>query len=121
MDDQKLKEVFVKELDEQLQLMKKSLSSLEGDALADFSRAAHTLKSSSAVMKYMQMSQLSQALEETLNKIVAQKIKITTEMKKVLSESVESLSTLAKEIKSDKIESDVSAIVEKVKGMLHEC
>ena len=90
---------------------------LDSKALVEMSRAAHILKSSSAARGYEQISNLSKAMEETLNEIIDKKIEINTAIRDVLTESVNVLAELIKAVDKGKKESNVSELVNKLKNI----
>jgi len=96
-----------------LNLNKKSLTG----SLTEISRAAHILKSSAAAMGYKQISNLSKAMEETINNIIDKKIEINTAIRDVLTECAGALKVLIEEVFNNKKESNVSGLINKLKSI----
>jgi len=66
--------VFLDEADEQLQLLDENIVAIEGqenssEGIQEIFRAAHTLKGSSAMLGYQEMTDLGHAMETLLDKV----------------------------------------------------
>jgi len=118
MDISEFKKEFMEEADKQLAVMNNSLKKLDNKSLVEMSRAAHILKSSSAAMGYKQIANLSKAMEETLNKIIDKKIKITPIITDILAECVGAISELIKAVDKGKKEINVSKLITKLKSLV---
>jgi two-component system chemotaxis sensor kinase CheA len=67
-------QVFLEEADEQLQLLDENIVAIEGqenssEEIQEIFRAAHTLKGSSAMLGYQEMTDLGHAMETLLDKV----------------------------------------------------
>ncbi|WP_276352356.1 chemotaxis protein CheA [Cohnella caldifontis] len=108
------KEVFLEELEEQLQLMDEFILKLEreggsDDAVQSLFRAAHTLKGSSAAMGYEEMKQLTHRMEHLLDRVRAKKTAVTPELIDLLFRSLDNLKLLKNGIvDSDAPRADIS-------------
>lgn len=97
------KEVFMEELDEQLQLMDDEILKLEqegdkGDAVQSLFRAAHTLKGSSAAMGLDTMKQLTHEMEHLLDQVRSQQITVSAPLIDLLFQALDNLKLLKLEI-----------------------
>jgi len=118
MDISQFEKEFMDEANKQLTVMDNSLKNLNSKTFTEFSNAAHILKSSSAAMGYKQISNLSKAMEETLNEIINKKIEITPAIRDVLAECVSALAELIKAVDKSEKESNVDKLITKLKNIL---
>jgi len=89
-------EVFLQEADEQLQLLDEDLVALEREGvkpemLQEIFRAAHTLKGSSAMLGYEDMSGVAHVMETLLDKIRDGTQGVTTPVIDVLLHGLDTL------------------------------
>ncbi|OMC82875.1 chemotaxis protein CheA [Viridibacillus sp. FSL H8-0123] len=121
MDTNQYLEVFIDESKEHLQSCSESLLELEKnpDDLAivnDIFRNAHTLKGMSATMGFEDLADLTHKMENVLDAIRNEKIKVTPEILDVVFESVDHLEEMVNDIASGGDgKKDVSATVESLK------
>ncbi|WP_256762398.1 chemotaxis protein CheA [Cohnella sp. WQ 127256] len=103
------REVFIEELEEQLQLMDEVILQLEQEGETDrviqsLFRAAHTLKGSSAAMGYEEMKNLTHEMEHLLDQVRGKAIAVTGPLIELLFQSLDCL----KELKIDVLRNDGS-------------
>lgn len=97
------RELFLEELDEQLQTMEEEILKLEQEvgseeAIQSLFRAAHTLKGSSATMGFEAMTTLTHEMEHLLEKVRSNEIAVTELTINLLFESLDLLKLLKEEI-----------------------
>jgi two-component system chemotaxis sensor kinase CheA len=97
------KEVFLEELDEQLQLMDEVILKLEQagdseDVVQSLFRAAHTLKGSSAAMGFEDMKQLTHHMEHLLDQVRSKNRTVTQPLIDLLFKSLDCLKLLKNDI-----------------------
>ncbi|OAB40140.1 chemotaxis protein CheA [Paenibacillus glacialis] len=111
------KEVFLEELEEQLQLMDDVILQLEQEGetesvVQSLFRAAHTLKGSSAAMGYEEMKQLTHEMEHLLDQVRSKELSITGLLIDLLFQSLDCLKELKKDIiRDDASVTDISGCV----------
>nr|WP_123043606.1 chemotaxis protein CheA [Cohnella candidum]AYQ75525.1 chemotaxis protein CheA [Cohnella candidum] len=111
------KEVFLEELEEQLQLMDEVILKLEregdsGSVVQSLFRAAHTLKGSSAAMGFEEMKQLTHHMEHLLDQVRGKKRTVTPALIDLLFQSMDCLKQLKNDIEaSDAPATDIGRIV----------
>lgn len=92
-------QVFLDEADEQLQLLDENIVAIEGlddssDLIQEIFRAAHTLKGSSAMLGYPEMTDLGHAMETLLDKVRKGSLAPTTNVVDALLHSLDKLRLL---------------------------
>ncbi|WEK54631.1 MAG: chemotaxis protein CheA [Candidatus Cohnella colombiensis] len=96
------REVFLEELEEQLQVMDDEILKLEqagsDEVVQSLFRAAHTLKGSSAVMGYEDMKQLTHHMEHLLDQVRSKKREVTSSLTDLLFKSLDCLKLLKSDI-----------------------
>ncbi|CAM3714100.1 chemotaxis protein CheW [Marinicrinis lubricantis] len=100
------KEVFLEELEEQLQLMDDEILKLEQNGnseqiIQSLFRAAHTLKGSSAAMGFEDMKQLTHEMEHLLDQVRSKAITISDPLIDLLFKSLDVLKQLKLDIESN--------------------
>ncbi|MBQ0139329.1 MAG: chemotaxis protein CheA [Kurthia sp.] len=121
MDTNQYLEVFIDESNEHLQSCSESLLLLEQDPtntaiVNDIFRNAHTLKGMSATMGFEDIADLTHKMENVLDGIRNDKIKVTPEILDVVFESVDHLEEMVADISGGGDgKKDVSQTVEKLK------
>ncbi|MFJ9463882.1 chemotaxis protein CheA [Viridibacillus arvi] len=121
MDTNQYLEVFIDESKEHLQSCSESLLELEKNPndlaiVNDIFRNAHTLKGMSATMGFEDLADLTHKMENVLDAIRNEKIKVTPEILDVVFESVDHLEEMVNDIASGGDgKKDVSATVESLK------
>ncbi|ADL12491.1 chemotaxis protein CheA [Acetohalobium arabaticum] len=102
MDMEELQELYVTEAEEHLEVLNRSLLDLEDnphnlDIIKELFRAAHTLKGMAGTMGFEEVSNLTHAMENILDKLRNEEMKVTTEIMNLLFKSVDTLEILANE------------------------
>jgi two-component system, chemotaxis family, sensor kinase CheA len=116
------KEVFLEELDEQLQLMDEEILKLEqgGDSrqvVQRLFRAAHTLKGSSAAMGFEEMKQLTHEMEHLLDQVRSEKLGVSSPLIDLLFKSLDCLKELKNDIvHNDHSDTDISGCVKELQS-----
>ncbi|MHA0856924.1 chemotaxis protein CheW [Paenibacillus sp. CMAA1364] len=111
------KDVFLEELEEQLQLMDEVILQLEQDGESEIViqalfRAAHTLKGSSAAMGYEEMKRLTHEMEHLLDQVRMKVRKVTGFMIDLLFQAIDGLKELQKDImRDDHTMTDISRVI----------
>lgn len=95
--------VFLDELDEKIQVMNDGFLALERDGenpgiIQEIFRAAHTIKGSSAIMGYEQMSLLTHEMENLFDRIRQGEVTITPEMIDLLFEALDTLKAMRDQV-----------------------
>ena len=114
-------EVFIEESKEHLQACNEQLLELEKNPedlkiVNDIFRSAHTLKGMSATMGYEDLASLTHQMENVLDAIRNQKIKVNSEILDVVFLSVDDLEAMVESIAGGGDgKRDVSSVVEKLK------
>lgn len=115
------KEVFLEELEEQLQLMDDVILQLEQEGetegvVQSLFRAAHTLKGSSAAMGYEEMKQLTHEMEHLLDLVRSKKLAVTGALINLLFQSLDCL----KELRLDIIRNDDESVTTDISGCVRD-
>lgn len=102
MDMEELQELYATEAEEHLEVLNRSLLDLEDnphnlDIIKELFRAAHTLKGMAGTMGFEEVSNLTHAMENILDKLRNEEMKVTTEIMNLLFKSVDTLEILANE------------------------
>lgn len=122
----KYKDVFLSKAKKDLIVMNRSLLKLEKEpkdtsSINDIFRAAHTFKSSSAMMGYDQTSRLCHAMEDMLDGIKKNRIKLEICIE-ALFKCFDTLELLMREIANNKEERDTTVLTDeiyKLSGIKH--
>ncbi|TFB23192.1 chemotaxis protein CheA [Filobacillus milosensis] len=123
MDTNQYLEVFIDESNENLQVVNDRLLDLENNSddltiVNDIFRAAHTLKGMSATMGYEDLADLTHKLENVLDAIRNEKIKVQPSILDVLFDSVEALEDIVGDVSNGGDgKKDVSSIVTKLQAI----
>jgi two-component system, chemotaxis family, sensor kinase CheA len=113
-------EVFMEELEEQLQLMDDEILKLEQDGeseevIQSLFRAAHTLKGSSAAMGFEEMKQLTHEMEHLLDQVRSDKLSVSGPLIDLLFQSLDVLNQLKISIgNSELVAPDITGLVQKL-------
>lgn len=119
------REVFLEELEEQLQLMDDVILQLElegesEEVIQSLFRAAHTLKGSSAAMGYEEMKQLTHEMEHLLDLVRGKKLEVTASLINLLFQSLDCLKELRLDImRNDDAITDISGCISDLKNFIH--
>jgi two-component system chemotaxis sensor kinase CheA len=134
MDINKFKDIFISEVEDNLQKINENLLLGEkllkqkqaGDQVDEkkyrevfdsLMRSAHTLKSSSATMGYTKMAFLTHVLEDVFDNVRNGISKISVDTFEVIFESVDMLSESLRNIKDNNIESDLESYSLRIKEL----
>lgn len=103
MDMADLLGVFLEEAEEQLQHLDDGILELEKnpdnmDIIKEVFRAAHTLKGSSATMGLMAIADLTHAMENLLDCLRSETLKVTENVIDLLLDSIDALRTLVSQV-----------------------
>lgn len=117
--------VFFDELDEKIQVMNDGFLALERDGenphiIQEIFRAAHTVKGSSAIMGYEQMSKLTHEMENLFDRIRQGEVKITPEMIDALFDGLDTLKALRDQVTGEGMQEGVvdPAIFIRLQGLI---
>ncbi len=124
IDLHEYKTLYLKTSQDLVELLQKSLgvlstTSLDAEATSEAHRAAHSLKSQSMVMGYMQIGLSSRALEILLAKIKQKELVPTSELLDEMHKTVVAISRSLAEIKSHKPEVTMSESIETLERISH--
>ena len=118
--------VFLDEVEEQLQLLERGILLLEQEGetdrvIQDIFRVAHTLKGSSSAMGYEKMKLLTHEMENILDKIRNNLLKVTSPIINVLFQCADCLRLLKEDFIEHKNDTqiEISGIVELIKEILN--
>lgn len=105
------KELFLTEMEEQLQLMEEDLLRLEQEGesqavIQSLFRVAHTIKGSSAVMGFQPVKMLTHEMEHVLDKVRNREQQITTELTDLLFQCLDHLQMM----KEDLVQGEESSV-----------
>ena len=109
--------VFLDEVDEQLQMLDANIVALENaddqeDLIQEIFRVAHTLKGSSAMLGYQEMTDLGHAVETLLDKVRKGTLEPTTQVVDALLHSLDVLQLLKDALVDESMDVvDVSEVV----------
>jgi len=103
MDTGKYLEVFIEEATENLQNLNQALLELESnpeeeEIINNIFRIAHTLKGMSATMGFLKMSKLTHKMEDVLQEVRSNKIKLNSDRIDILFNSLDALESYLKNI-----------------------
>jgi two-component system, chemotaxis family, sensor kinase CheA len=116
LEKNKYKSLFLSEADEKIKELNNALLNLEKnpkniDYANDAMRAAHTIKSSSAAMQYMNISHLAHVMENLFEKVRLKQETLELNTFELLFKSLDVLTTSIHSIKKNKPELDTSKLV----------
>lgn len=118
------RDVYLEELDEQLQMLEEEILRLEGDGGSEeginrMFRAVHTLKGSSAAMGYQMMKSLAHEMEHCLDLIRNHHTTLTRQMIDLFFSFLDRMKKLQYEIVTYNVEhSHIEDLVEKLKAVM---
>ncbi|TFF07523.1 response regulator [Pseudomonas sp. BCA14] len=100
--DDELREVFLEEVDEVLDVLHRHLpDSADKTAQGEMRRAFHTLKGSGRMVRALVLAELAWAVENLLNRVLERSVAPGIEVQQVLDEAVALLPTLVADFASD--------------------
>ncbi len=89
--DDELREVFMEEADEVLQVLREYLPRDDARALAEVRRGFHTLKGSGRMVRALVLSELAWACENLLNRVLEGSVEVGQEVRHLLEHVVQTL------------------------------
>lgn len=118
--------IFIDELEEKIQVINDGLLILEREennqeTIQEIFRAAHTIKGSSGIMGYLNMTALTHEMENLFDKIRHGDITVTSAMVNVLFEALDTLKGLKDEVTGEGPAVDTSGVVDKIRGFVDGC
>ena len=100
--DDELREVFLEETDEVLEVLHRHLASAaDKAALGEMRRAFHTLKGSGRMVRALVLAELAWAVENLLNRVLERSVPLGPEVQQVLDEAVALLPELIADFATD--------------------
>ena len=122
LDLSEFRDIFLEELNEQLQTIEEELLALEREGGTDAGiqrlfRAAHTLKGSSAAMGYAKLKDLTHEMEHVLEKLRSRELQISQQLASLFFEALDGLRQLQSEIVHHHAEqSDMADTIQGLRG-----
>lgn len=120
-DMSRYKDMFISEATEYLQNLNKSLLGLEQtpenlELLNEIFRLAHTMKGMAATMGYQKITTLAHSMEDVLDRLRKQEIRVTPEIVETLFKSLDVLEPLLQEVASGEDRKvDITEMIVKLK------
>ncbi|MBO6305359.1 MAG: Hpt domain-containing protein, partial [Selenomonadaceae bacterium] len=125
METNQYMDMFLDESHEHLQQLNEGLLSLEDNmedlsVINDIFRNAHTLKGMSATMGYNKIAELTHEMEDVLDSLRHEQLKLTEDIIDTLSKCLDSLETMVDNVGNGDPEDliDVSDLVAKLSALL---
>ncbi|WP_342561661.1 chemotaxis protein CheA [Paenibacillus sp. FSL R7-0345] len=116
------RDIFIEELNDQLERMDQSLLALEHSAspelIQTLFRAAHTIKGSSSTMAFREMSDLTHEVEYALEWVREKKPEISAGLVDTLFRAVDAMKTLRTQYIRGESYADCSAVVSEIKALI---
>lgn len=118
------KDIFISEAQEHLQSLNQNLLQLEKtpddvELLNEIFRLAHTLKGMAATMGYQKITTLAHQMEDVLDKLRKQEVKVNTEISDTLFKCLDILDQLLQEVITNQDRNvDLTNIIERLKVAL---
>ncbi|UQZ32282.1 chemotaxis protein CheA [Paenibacillus sp. PK3_47] len=117
------RDIFIEELNDQLERMDQSLLELEQapspGLIQTLFRAAHTIKGSSSTMAFREMSDLTHEVEYALEWVREKKPVISGELIDTLFKALDAMKTLRSQYISGQDYADCSAVVTEIKALIN--
>lgn len=124
-DNPEMTGVFLDELEEQLQLLEQYILALEredeiSEIIPNIFRIAHTLKGSSSLIGFEKMTILTHEMENVLDKIRNDRLKVTKPVINILFQCLDYLRLLKDDFLTDRndIKTDISSTLNELRNML---
>ncbi len=124
MDTSKYKALYLQEADEHLSGIEKGLLGLEKgednpSPVENLFRHYHSIKGMSASMGYENISRLSHAQEDLLDRVRSKRLKLSSAMLTALFKCTDALKELIKRVEEDKpLTYDVDPLIGEIKGLI---
>ncbi|MDD5260008.1 MAG: chemotaxis protein CheA [bacterium] len=125
-DMSRYKDMFISEATEYLQNLNKSLLALEKnpdnlELLNEIFRLAHTMKGMAATMGYQKITTVAHQMEDVLDRLRKQELKVTPEIIETLFKSLDVLEPLLQEVASGEDKKvDITEIIVKLKMIMEQ-
>ena len=127
LDFDKLFGTFIEESSEQLEIIEQELLKLEinsqdEEVLEEVFRIAHSLKGSSSMMGFRNMTKLTHSLENILQKVKEKEIKVTTEIIDILFKSLDMIKDMKESVQGQKenIKIDPQNLINKLEDLANQ-
>ncbi|WP_427051871.1 chemotaxis protein CheW [Paenibacillus sp. TC-CSREp1] len=122
MDLSAYRDIFIEELNDQLERMDQSLLTLEQSPSAELVqtlfRAAHTIKGSASTMDFRELSDLTHEVEFALEWVRSEKPEVTAELIDTLFRSLDAMKVLRDQYVRGEPYTDVRAVVHEIHALI---
>ncbi|MFE6075870.1 chemotaxis protein CheA [Paenibacillus sp. NPDC057886] len=123
MDLSAYRDIFIEELNDQLERMDQSLLALElspsVELVQTLFRAAHTIKGSASTMDFRELSDLTHEVEYALEWVREKKPEITSELIDTLFRSLDAMKVLRDQYIRGEAYADFRAVVREIQALIH--
>ncbi|WP_342551545.1 chemotaxis protein CheA [Paenibacillus sp. FSL R7-0652] len=124
MDLSAYRDIFIEELNDQLERMDQSLLALElspsVELVQTLFRAAHTIKGSASTMDFRELSDLTHEVEYALEWVRSKKPEINARLIDTLFRSLDAMKALRDQYVKGEAYSDVRAVVREIQDLIHQ-
>ncbi|MDT0123404.1 chemotaxis protein CheA [Paenibacillus sp. RRE4] len=124
MDLSAYRDIFIEELNDQLERMDQSLLALElspsVELVQTLFRAAHTIKGSASTMDFRELSDLTHEVEYALEWVRSKKPEITAQLIDTLFRSLDAMRVLRDQYVQGESYTDFRAVVKEIQDMIHQ-
>ncbi|MGQ8873022.1 chemotaxis protein CheW [Paenibacillus sp. TSA_86.1] len=124
MDLSAYRDIFIEELNDQLERMDQSLLALElspsVELVQTLFRAAHTIKGSASTMDFRELSDLTHEVEYALEWVRSKKPEITAQLIDTLFRSLDAMRVLRDQYVRGESYTDFRAVVKEIQDMIHQ-
>lgn len=124
MDLSAYRDIFIEELNDQLERMDQSLLALElspsVELVQTLFRAAHTIKGSASTMDFRELSDLTHEVEYALEWVRSKKPEITAQLIDTLFRSLDAMRVLRDQYVQGESFTDFGAVVKEIQDMIHQ-
>ncbi|MCM3133141.1 chemotaxis protein CheA [Paenibacillus polysaccharolyticus] len=124
MDLSAYRDIFIEELNDQLERMDQSLLALElspsVELVQTLFRAAHTIKGSASTMDFRELSDLTHEVEYALEWVRSKKPEITAQLVDTLFRSLDAMRVLRDQYVQGESFTDFRAVVKEIQDMIHQ-
>ena len=122
---EKYRKMFIREAQENLEILNNALIKIEKKpndktATTELMRAAHTLKSSSAAMEYMQMSHLAHAIEDIFDEVRSGKSQFSPNNSDILFSVFDLIDKSLQTIKKGESELPTDKAIDKLRNLANQ-
>ncbi|PYE51214.1 histidine kinase [Paenibacillus barcinonensis] len=122
MDLSAYRDIFIEELNDQLERMDQSLLALEQSFSAELVqtlfRSAHTIKGSASTMDFRELSDLTHEVEFALEWVRSEKPEVTAELIDTLFRSLDAMKELRDQYVREEPYTDVRAVVDEIHALI---